>query len=142
MFNFKQIISSIADAGEKLFKRKVIKKNDLETILSLCDDLISNKGAAFGIAVARDITNLYLTLSDENKLLFFKKINEKYKPSFTKVNDAIEAYQKTQNEKNTDEKILHLSFHRIQTDSQIRFVVYVAKDHHQNTYCNTPKNEY
>ena len=56
MFNFKQIISSIADAGEKLFKKKVIKKNDLETILSLCDDLISNKGAAFGIAVARDIT--------------------------------------------------------------------------------------
>ena len=55
-----------------------IKKNDLETILSLCDDLISNKGAAFGIAVARDITELYLTLSDENKLLFFKRINEKY----------------------------------------------------------------
>ena len=81
MFNFKQIISSIADAGEKLFKKKVIKKNDLETILSLCDDLISNKGAAFGIAVARDITELYLTLSDENKLMFFKKINEKYKPS-------------------------------------------------------------
>ena len=100
MFNFKQIISSIADAGEKLFKRKVIKKNDLETILSLCDDLISNKGAAFGIAVARDITELYLTLSDENKLLFFKRINEKYKPSFTKVNDAIEVYKKTQNEKN------------------------------------------
>ena len=89
MFNFKQIISSIADAGEKLFKKKVIKKNDLETILSLCDDLISNKGAAFGIAVARDITELYLTLSDENKLMFFKKINEKYKPSFTKVNEAI-----------------------------------------------------
>ena len=100
MFNFKQIISSIADAGEKLFKRKVIKKNDLETILTLCDDLISNKGAAFGIAVARDITELYLTLTDENKLLFFKKINQKYKPSFTMVNDAIEVYQKDQNEKN------------------------------------------
>ena len=100
MFNFKQIISSIADAGEKLFKRKVVKKNDLETILTLCDDLISNKGAAFGISVARDITDLYLTLTDENKLLFFKKINQKYKPSFTKVNDAIEVYQKNQNEKN------------------------------------------
>ena len=74
MFNFKQIISSIADAGEKLFKRKVVKKNDLETILTLCDDLISNKGAAFGIAVARDITELYLTLTDENKLLFFKNL--------------------------------------------------------------------
>ena len=100
MFNFKQIISSIADAGQKLFKKKVIKKNDLEAILSLCDDLISNKGAAFGIAVARDITELYQTLSDENKLLFFKKINQKYKPNFTKVNDAIEVYKKSQNEKN------------------------------------------
>ena len=32
--------------------------------------------------------------------MFFKKINEKYKPSFTKVNDAIDVYQKNQNEKN------------------------------------------
>ena len=70
-FNLKEIISSIADVGQKLFKKAELKKNDLETILSLCDDLISNKGAAFGIAVARDITELYLTLSDENKLMFF-----------------------------------------------------------------------
>jgi len=100
MFNLKEIISSIADVGQKLFKKKELKKDDLETIISLCDDLISNKGAAFGITVARDITNLYQTLSPENKLLFFKKINEKYKPSHTKVTEAIENYQKTQNDKN------------------------------------------
>ena len=90
MFNLKQIISSIADAGQKLFSKKNLKKDDLDSIIFLCDDLISNKGAAFGIAVARDITELYLSLSPGNKLLFFKKINEKYKPSFTKVNNAIE----------------------------------------------------
>ena len=100
MFNLKEIISSIADVGQKLFKKTELKKDDLETIISLCDDLISNKGAAFGITVARDITNLYQTLSPENKLLFFKKINEKYKPSHTKVTEAIENYQKTQNDKN------------------------------------------
>ena len=99
MFNLKQIISSIADAGQKLFSVKDIKKNDLESVLSLCDDLISHKGAAFGITVARDITELYQSLSPENKLLFFKKINDKYKPSFTKVNEAIENYTKSQNEK-------------------------------------------
>jgi malonyl-CoA decarboxylase len=99
-FNLKQIISSIADVGQKLFKKAELKKDDLETIISLCDDLISNKGAAFGITVARDITELYQTLSPENKLLFFKKINEKYKPSHTKVTEAIENYQKTQNDKN------------------------------------------
>ena len=100
MFNLKEIISSIADVGQKLFKTTELKKDDLETIISLCDDLISNKGAAFGITVARDITDLYQTLSLENKLLFFKKINEKYKPSHTKVTEAIENYQKTQNDKN------------------------------------------
>ena len=99
MFNLKQIISSIADAGKQLFNKKHIKKNDLDSILSLCDDLISNKGAAFGITVARDITELYQTLSLDNKILFFKSINEKYRPSFTKVNEAIDVYKNSQNEK-------------------------------------------
>ena len=83
MFNLKEIISSIADVGQKIFKKKELKKNDLDTILSLCSDLLSTKGAAFGITVARDITDLYSSLSVENKLIFFKKINEKYKPSHT-----------------------------------------------------------
>jgi len=99
MFNLKQIISSIADAGQRLFNKKNIKENDLESILSLCDDLLSHKGAAFGITVSRNITELYKTLSAENKLLFFKKINEKYKPSFTKVDEAINVYKNSPNEK-------------------------------------------
>ena len=99
MFNLKKIIISIADVGQKLFNKNNIKKNDIDSLTSLCDDLISNKGAAFGIAVARSITELYQTLSLENKLLFFKKINDKYKPNFTKVNEAIDIYKESQNEK-------------------------------------------
>ena len=99
MFNLKQIISSIADVGQKLFNRKEIKKDDIGTILSLCDDLISNKGAAFGITVARDVTKLYQALSFGNKLIFFKKINEKYKANFTEVDEAINFYKISPNEK-------------------------------------------
>ena len=98
MFNLKEIISSIADVGQKLFKKSLVKKNDLESIISLCDDLISNKGAAFGITVARDITDLYKTLSPEKKLLFFKKINEKFRPNHTKVTEAIDLYKAEQND--------------------------------------------
>ena len=100
MFNLKEIISSIADVGQKLFKKSVVKKNDLESIISLCDDLISNKGAAFGITVARDVTDLYETLTPENKLLFFKKINEKFKPNHTLVDEAIKDYKDKPNDKN------------------------------------------
>ena len=42
MIAFKNILSSIADVGQKLFKRKIVevKKNDYETIITLCDDLL------------------------------------------------------------------------------------------------------
>ncbi len=100
MLDLKKIISSIADAGKKIFKKKDIKENDLVSIISLCDELLSNKGIVFGITVARDITNLYRVLSNENKLNFFKMINDKYKPDFSKVNEAIENFTKSQNEIN------------------------------------------
>ena len=102
MIAFKNILSSIADVGQKLFKRKIveIKKNDYETIISLCDDLLSNKGAAFGITVARDILLLYQDLSPENKLKFFLEINNKYKPDLNEIDDAINQFKKSNDEKN------------------------------------------
>ena len=102
MIAFKNILSSIADVGQKLFKRKIVevKKNDYETIISLCDDLLSNKGAAFGITVARDILLLYQDLSPENKLKFFLEISNKYKPDLNEIDDAINEFKKSNDEKN------------------------------------------
>ena len=100
MIDLKKILSLIADTGQKLFKKSNIKKNDLDSIVKLCDELLSNKGMVFGITVARDITNLYQDLSQENKLKFFKKIDKKYKANSAQVNDAIKAYSQSQNEKN------------------------------------------
>jgi malonyl-CoA decarboxylase len=100
MLDLKKILSLIADTGQKLFKKSDIKKNDLDSIIKLCDELLSNKGIVFGITVARDITNLYQDLSQENKLKFFKKIDEKYKANDSDVNEAIKVYSQSQNEKN------------------------------------------
>ena len=100
MIDLKKILSLIADTGQKLFKKSDIKKNDLDSIIKLCDELLSNKGMVFGITVARDITNLYQELSQENKLNFFKKIDKKYKANSTEVNEAIKVYSQSPNEKN------------------------------------------
>ena len=99
MLDLKKIISSIADAGQRLFKKPKIKSDDLDSIVNLCDELLSNKGIVFGITVARDITNLYQDLSHENKLIFFKRINEKYKPNYKEVDSAVEIYSQSRNEK-------------------------------------------
>ena len=106
MMDLKKIISSIADAGQKLFRKSNVKKNDLDSLISLCDELLSNKGIVFGITVARDITNLYQDLSNENKLNFFKEINRRYQPDFKQVNNAIENYLKNQNEDNLSKLFL------------------------------------
>ena len=105
MIDLKKILSLIADTGQKLFKKSNIKKNDLDSILELCDELLSNKGMVFGITVARDVTNLYQDLSKENKFKFFKKINEKYKANSKEVNEAIKIYTKSRNRWNHRWKI-------------------------------------
>ncbi|NCW79654.1 MAG: malonyl-CoA decarboxylase, partial [Pelagibacteraceae bacterium] len=63
-----------------LHKTLPIKKN-LETLLGLCDDLISYKGVASGIAIAREISEIYLSLSKEDKKKFFIAVDEKFKPN-------------------------------------------------------------
>ena len=77
----KKIIDSIADAGKELLNKALPVQKNLETLLELCDDLISYKGVASGIAIAREISEIYLSLSKEDKKKFFLAIDEKFKPN-------------------------------------------------------------
>ncbi|NCV24021.1 MAG: malonyl-CoA decarboxylase, partial [Proteobacteria bacterium] len=77
----KKIINSIADAGKELLHKTLPIKKNLETLLGLCDDLISYKGVASGIAIAREISEIYLSLSKEDKKKFFISVDEKFKPN-------------------------------------------------------------
>ena len=77
----KKIINSIADAGKELLNKALPVQKNLETSLELCDDLISYKGVASGIAIAREISEIYLSLSKEDKKKFFIAVDEKFKPN-------------------------------------------------------------
>ena len=118
MLNIKRIFETIADAGQKILEKKsfksIAKKRDL---LDLCDDLLSTKGAAFGITLARDILFRYQNLSVEDKNKFLIEVNEKYKPDPSKIDEAIKRYS----DKQDDYSILvstenHL-FHKSETDN-------------------------
>ena len=52
----KKIIDSIAHAGKGLLKKTFSDKRNVETLLELSDDLISYKGVASGIDIAREIS--------------------------------------------------------------------------------------
>ena len=106
MLNIKRLFETIADAGQKILEKKsfksIAKKRDL---LDLCDDLLSTKGAAFGITLARDILFRYQNLSVEDKNKFLIEVNEKYKPDPSKIDEAIKKYS----DKQDDYSILNLS---------------------------------
>ena len=106
MLNIKRIFETIADAGQKILEKKsfksITKKRDL---IDLCDDLLSTKGAAFGITLARDILFRYQNLSIEEKNKFLIQVNQKYKPDPLKIDEAIKKYSDNQD----DYSILNLS---------------------------------
>lgn len=99
MLDFKKFFSSIADAGQNIIGKKTIKK-DLPSILQLCDDLISFKGVASGIAIAREITEIYNVFDTDQKLSFFKEVNKKFSPNPDEVEKKINTYIHEKSKKN------------------------------------------
>ena len=97
MLDFKKFFSSIADAGQRLIGKKPLRK-DLTSALQLCNDLISFKGVASGIAIAREITEIYSLFDTDQKLSFFKEINKQFSPNNNEVEKKIAQYLEEKNE--------------------------------------------
>ena len=106
MLNIKRIFETIADAGQRILEKKSIAKfTKKRELIELCEDLLSSKGAAFGITLARDVLFRYHNLSEEEKLKFLLKVNEKYKPNPENVDEAIKDYSQNKSSRS----ILNLS---------------------------------
>ncbi len=78
----KKIVNAIADAGKELLGKNF---SDKKSLIELCDDIISFKGVASGIAIARQIALKYKNLTNDEKLNFFLQINERYKANLEQV---------------------------------------------------------
>ena len=105
MLNIKKIFEKIADAGQKILENKNLKRPVKKDLIQLCDELLSSKGAAFGITLARDILLRYNNISFEEKEKFLIQINEKYKPNVSEIEKSINNF----NNSKDDLSILNLS---------------------------------
>ncbi len=97
MLNIRKIFETIADAGQRILEKKPLSNIKKKSLIELCDDLLSSKGAAFGITLARDILFRYHNLSADEKLKFLKSINDIYKPDNKEIDNAIQNYNKNKN---------------------------------------------
>ena len=97
MLNIRKIFETIADAGQRILEKKPLANIKKKSLIELCNDLLSSKGAAFGITLARDILFRYHNLSADEKLKFLKSINDIYKPDDKEIEKAIQSYKMNQN---------------------------------------------
>lgn len=89
-----RIWHSIADTGRLLLGRRAEEATDVP---GLCRDLLSEKGEASGIAIARDIVAAYQSMNAEEKLDFFTLLATEFSPDVDKVLHTATAYHDAPN---------------------------------------------
>lgn len=93
------IFGSIADAGRDLLDL-ASTKDPVDRFQSLCQDLLSQKGEASGMALAREIITVYGQLDEAGRETFFQFLYEGLGPDKEAIARAAETYQADPSDKN------------------------------------------
>ncbi|WP_169569600.1 malonyl-CoA decarboxylase [Sneathiella limimaris] len=94
-----QILNSIADAGRDLLDRGNGKSRS-HSMEGLCRDLLTQRGEASGMALAREIVGLWYSLNEEERLSFFRFLQNEEGVNQAKLDKAISAYSKDKTPEN------------------------------------------
>ncbi len=104
---FGELLQSISDRGRALIDRardrRQITAQHSESLVEECESLLSSRGEASGVALARDILARYAELTTGPRIAFFEALATRFGADQERVNKAVVAWQKDPSEKNTAE---------------------------------------
>jgi malonyl-CoA decarboxylase len=92
---FADLLQSIADRGRELLGR--VRRNDglaHGDLAVACETLLSSRGEASGVALAREILTRWEALDEPARLEFLKALAERFGPDFQRIDEAVAAYAK------------------------------------------------
>ncbi len=89
---FQELLGKISDRGRQLLDLSFIGSSDPESVEDLCRALISTRGEASGVAIARQILHHYETLDEQEKTDFLQFIAEELVPPEHEVRAAAQSY--------------------------------------------------
>ena len=93
---FQDLLTTISERGIGLLGPTPGNTPTVESLIELCDILISNRGEASGVAYARRVLRGYRLLNDELCLEFYRALASRYHPNVDEVKEACDAYIKDQ----------------------------------------------
>lgn len=92
---FQELLNTISDRGRQLLDLSGIVSSAGETAEDLSRALLSGRGEASGVALARQILQRYGGLSQEARLAYFRFLADAFAPDAEKVEKAAKAYVQT-----------------------------------------------
>jgi malonyl-CoA decarboxylase len=94
---FGDMLQSIAERGRALIERtrdrREIAEQRSANLAQLCEDLLSGRGEASGVALAREILSRYGELKTGPRITFFEVLARRFGPDRARLGAAVAAWQ-------------------------------------------------
>jgi malonyl-CoA decarboxylase len=94
---FGELLQSISERGRALLDRTRERRESAEarsaSLVELCDELLSGRGEASGVALAREILSYYAELTSGPRIAFFEALAHRFGPDHGKLDTAIAAWR-------------------------------------------------
>jgi malonyl-CoA decarboxylase len=104
---FGEMLNSITERGRALLDRTRDRRSDgaarSETLADLCDELLSGRGEASGVALAEEILAKYVQLKTGPRIAFFEALASRFGPDRERLDAAIAAWQASPSDKTAAE---------------------------------------
>src|SRR5499426_3621664 len=98
---FGELLQTISERGRALLARDRRGEASArsESLVELCEDLLSGRGEASGVALAREILTRYGTLTIGPRIAFFEALAQRFGIDKARMEQAIDAWQKNPSDK-------------------------------------------
>jgi len=94
---FGDMLQTIADRGRALLDRTRERRSTSEqqsaSFVELCEQLLSGRGEASGVALAREILTRYGELTSGPRIAFFEQLASRYGPDHARLEKTIEVWR-------------------------------------------------
>jgi malonyl-CoA decarboxylase len=90
---FSDMLQSIADRGRALIQRREPSRERSAGLVELCEALLSGRGEASGVALAREILARYATLTIGPRIAFFESLANTFGHDRARIDAAVAAWQ-------------------------------------------------
>ena len=95
---FGELLQTITERGRALIDRAGARRESSaarsQNLVELCEELLSRRGEASGVALARDILTRYDQLTTGPRIAFFEALATRFGPDYERLTGAIEQWRR------------------------------------------------